>query len=221
MPATSDKVNITVTKKGNKYYVSDNEGENREIKFEFNYHVPATPEECAVYVKKQESYIDNIDTTTRFDATTQIDGNTDLVVAYTDGTFEFAGISRESTLYLLTSDKKYMVCFVKRSALRSSLFDFQNDGYIMLGDYRLSNSTSSIHSPYTTTANLSETVYVSVVLDRGPHSLGPLPVKFLPGILKGYKIYSDDACTQEITDWAAVPHRTLEKSASICAKLDS
>ena len=216
--ATSDKSTVTVTKKGSKYYVSDSNGSNREIKYVGNYNAPTTADDCVAHAKMENNHLESVDTTTRFDDATKVDGKTDLVVAYSDGTFKFAEISRESTLYLLTPDKKYMACFVKRSALRSSLFDSQNDGYIMIGYYYLTNSSPDISASY---MGSSKIVSVSVVLDGASHGLGRLPVKFLPAILKGYKIYSDSSCTQEITDWAAVPYSTPEKSASIYAKRDS
>lgn len=216
--ATSDNATVTVTKKGSKYYVSDSNGSNREINYIRAYTIPTTAEHCLAHAKMEYYRLESVDTTTRFDDATKVDGKTDLVVAYSDGTFKFAGISRESTLYLLTPDKKYMACFVKRSALKSSLFDCQNDGYIMIGYYYLTNS-----SPDMSTAHMgnSKIVTVSVVLDGASHSFGRLPVKFLPAILKGYKIYSDSSCTQEITDWSAVPYNTASKNAYIYAKLDS
>lgn len=216
--ATSDKVTVTVTKKGSKYYVSDSNGSDREINYISAYTIPTTADDCVAHAKMENYHLESVNTTTRFDDETKVDGKTDLVVAYSDGTFKFAEISRESTLYLLTPDKKYMACFVKRSALKSSLFDCQNDGYIMIGYYYLTNSSPDMSTAY---MGNSKIVTVSVVLDGASHSLGRLPVKFLPAILKGYKIYSDSSCTQEITDWAAVPYNTPEKGAHIYAKLDS
>ncbi|MBQ7537997.1 MAG: hypothetical protein IJT42_03410 [Treponema sp.] len=209
--ATSDKTTVTVTKKGSKYYVSDSNGSNREINYIRAYTIPTTAEHCLAHAKMEYYRLESVDTTTRFDDATKVDGTTDLVVAYSDGTFKFAGISRESTLYLLTPDKKYMACFVKRSALKSSLFDSQNDGYIMIGYYDLNYSSRDISASY---MGGSKIVTFSVVLDGASHSLGRLPVKFLPAILKGYKIYSDSSCTQEITDWSEV-------QSSVYAKLDS
>ena len=216
--ATSDKSTVTVTKKGSKYYVSDSNGSNREINYIRAYTIPTTADDCVAHAKMENYHLESVDTTTRFDDATKVDGTTDLVVAYSDGTFKFAGISRESTLYLLTPDKKYMACFVKRSALKSSLFDCQNDGYIMIGYYYLTNSSPDMSTAY---MGSSKIVSVSVVLDGASHGLGRLPVKFLPAILKGYKIYSDSSCIQKITDWAAVPYSTPEKGAHIYAKLDS
>ena len=228
--ATSDNATVTVTKKGSKYYVSDSNGSNREIKYVGDYKAPSTADDCVAHVKKENVYyyFNTVDTTTRFDDATKIAGNTDLVVAYSDGTFDFVGISRESTLYLLTPDKKYMACFIKRSALKSSLFDSQNDGYIMIGYYNLNNSSHDMSTAHmgnskivSVSVVLSSVVYNGVTYTNAPFSLGRLPVKFLPAILKGYKIYSDSSCTQEITDWAAVPYSTPEKGAYIYAKLDS
>ena len=222
--ATSDKETVTVTKKGDKYYVSDSIGSNREIKYVGNYEVPTTAELCLAHAKMEYYEFESANTTTRFDDNTKIDGRTDLVVAYSDGTFKFAEISRKSTLYLLTPDKKYMACFIKRSALKSSLFTYQNDGYIMIGYYNLNNSSPHISSSYMGSpysGGESKNVCVSVVSDDSHHSLGKLPNKFLPAILNGYKIYSDSNCTQEITDWSAVPYNTNYKNAYIYAKLNS
>ena len=228
--AISDNATVTVTKKGSKYYVSDSNGSNREIKYVGDYKAPSTADDCVAHVKKEVVYyyFNTVDTTTRFDDATKIAGNTDLVVAYSDGTFDFVGISRESTLYLLTPDKKYMACFIKRSALKSSLFDSKNDGYIMIGYYNLNNSSPDMSTAHmgnskivSVSVVLSSVVYNGVTYTNAPFSLGRLPVKFLPAILKDYKIYSDSSCTQEITDWAAVPYSTPEKGAYIYAKLDS